>query len=159
MTTHADQEVVVTHSVTVPLPPERAFELFTARMAAFWPASHSIGSSPIAEVVVEPRAGGRWFERGEDGSVCSWGRVAVWEPPGRVGLLWQIGADWRFDSALETDVDVTFSADGPGRTRVDLRHGHLERFGDATEQIRGVFESPGGWPGILEQYAVAAAEV
>lgn len=153
MTASAAQDLAVSRSVSVPLPPERAFALFTERMTAFWPASHSIGSAPIAEVVVEPRAGGRWFERGDDGSECSWGRVAAWEPPHRLVLIWQVGADWRYDPTLETDVEVTFTADDNGRTTVDLRHGHLERFGDAAEQVRAIFESPNGWGGILAAYA------
>ncbi len=157
MTASAAQDVAVSRSVSVPLHPARAFALFTERMTAFWPASHSIGSAPIAEVVIEPRAGGRWYERGDDGSECTWGRVETWDPPGRLVLLWQIGPDWRYDPELETDVEVTFTADVDGCTRVDLRHGHLERFGDATEQVRGIFESPAGWSGILEQYGELAA--
>jgi uncharacterized protein YndB with AHSA1/START domain len=106
--------------------------------------------------VIEPRPGGRWFERGEDGGEADWGRVTVWEPPGRLVLLWQVGADWRFDPELETDVAVTFTEEASGGTRVELRHGHLERFGEAAAQMRGVFESAGGWPGILRGFAAIA---
>lgn len=158
MSSHADQDVAVTRTVRVPLPPQRAFDLFTTRMIEFWPATHTIGASPMTEVVIEPHPGGRWFERGEDGSECAWGRVTVWDPPGRLVLLWQIGADWQHDPSLETDVDITFTAEGPAATRVDLRHGHLERFGDATESIRAVFDSPGGWSGILGGFVTAARQ-
>ncbi|MHA6784306.1 SRPBCC family protein [Pseudonocardia saturnea] len=144
-------------SITVALSRERAFALFTGRMGAFWPAEHSIGSAPIADVVVEPGVGGRWFERGTDGAECDWGRVAVWEPPGRVVLLWQIGADWTMHPDFETDVEVAFTDDGPGRTRVDLTHRHLERYGDQAEAMRQVFDSPGGWTGTLTRFAELAA--
>lgn len=157
MTLH-DQEISVRHSVTVPLTRERAFDLFATQMGAFWPRSHSIGASDLADAVVEPRAGGRWFERGVDGSECDWGRVAVWEPPGKVVLIWQIGADWMLDPDLETDVEVTFTEEEPGRTRVDLVHRHLERYGEQAGSMLGVFESPGGWPGILAAYVAAAAK-
>jgi uncharacterized protein YndB with AHSA1/START domain len=125
-------------------------------MTEFWPREHSIGTSAIADVVVEPRVGGRWFERGVDGSECAWGRVASWEPPRKVVLLWQIGADWQYDPDFETEVDVTFADDGPDHTRLDLRHRNLQRYGDRTEQMRAVFDSPGGWTGTLTRFVELA---
>ena len=146
---HSGTEIEVCRSVVVPLAPERTFELFTARMTDFWPKEHSIGSSEIAAVVVEPRVGGRWFERGVDGTECDWGRVAAWDPPGKLVLLWQLGTDWQFTPSLETEVEVTFVEDSPGRTRLTLRHRHLERYGEQADQMRASFDSPDGWDGIL----------
>jgi uncharacterized protein YndB with AHSA1/START domain len=157
--TQPDSEVLVVRTVRVPIPPERAFELFTAQMTEFWPSEHSIGSSAIAEVVVEPYAGGRWFERGVDGSECDWGRVARWNPPGELVLLWQLGADWTFDPTSRTEVEVDFTADGAGGTLVELRHRHLERYGEQAETLRGIFDSPGGWRGILAQFVGRAERV
>ncbi|MCI2418765.1 SRPBCC family protein [Saccharopolyspora sp. K220] len=157
MSTESTAEIDVRRSVTVPLSPEPTFELFTARMTEFWPAEHSIGAADLAEVVVEPRVGGRWFERGVDGSECDWGRVAVWEPPRGVVLLWQISAQWQFDPDLETEVEVTFTEVSPGRTRLDLRHRHLERYGDQAEAFRAIFDSPGGWEDTLARFAALAA--
>lgn len=157
MSTESTATVTVHKSVTVSLEPARAFELFTTRMTDFWPAEHSIGSAAIAEVVVEAAEGGRWYERGVDGSECPWGRVVAWEPPGRLVLLWQIDGNWQFDPAFETEVEVTFTADSPGHTRLDLNHRHLQRYGDAVETLRGVFDSPGGWQGTLDRFAALAS--
>jgi hypothetical protein len=55
-------------------------------------------------------------------------------------LLWQIGADWTRHSDLETEVEVRFTGDGTGYTRVDLAHRHLERYGEAAERMRSVFD-------------------
>ena len=106
----------------------------------------------IGDVVIEPRVGGRWYERGEDGSQCEWGKVLAWEPPRRVLLAWQISAAWKYDAALVTEVEVNFVPDG-SRTRVELEHRHLERMGTAAEAVRQSIDSPGGWSGLLEAFA------
>jgi hypothetical protein len=157
MDTESSSVVEVVRSVTVPLSQSRTFELFTTRMTDFWPKEHSIGTSEIAEVVVEPGAGGRWFERGVDGSESLWGRVAVWDPPRNVVLLWQIGADWQFDPDFETEVEVIFSEEPSGRTRLELRHRNLQRYGDDTERMRAVFDHPDGWTGTLARFVDVAA--
>ena len=149
MSTESAAAIEVVRSVSVPLPQARTFELFTARMTEFWPKEHSIGSSELAEVVLEPRAGGRWFERGVDGSECSWGRVAAWDPPREVVLLWQIGADWQFDPEFSTEVEVRFTEQPGDRTLVELRHRNLQRYGDKAEEMRAIFDDPKGWAGTL----------
>jgi uncharacterized protein YndB with AHSA1/START domain len=146
----------VRKSVRVKASPTRAFEVFAARMGTWWPKSHSVGSSPQKEVIIEPRAGGRWFERGEDGSECDWGHVLAWEPPSRLLLAWQLDADFKYDKGLVTEVEVRFIPDGDG-TRVELEHRKLERFADRAEAMRSTFDSPGGWGGILDGYAAVAA--
>ena len=67
--------------------PDRVFHVFIAGMSRWWPNSHSINKSPIKDIVIEPKAGGRWFERCEDGSECEWGKVLAWEPPVRLRLV------------------------------------------------------------------------
>ena len=156
MTAESTKEAEVHRSVSVPLSPDRAFDLFTAGMTEFWPKEHSIGSSAIAQVVIEPRVGGRWYERGVDGTECDWGRVGHWQPPNKVVLLWQIGAKWQFDPDLETEVEVTFTEESAGRTLVDLRHRHLERYGDQAGTMYAVFDSPEGWAGTLTRFTEAA---
>jgi uncharacterized protein YndB with AHSA1/START domain len=140
----------VVKTVDVKCGPARAFELFTGRMGAWWPASHHIGGAPFEAIVVEPFAGGRWFERGSDGAETSWGKVLVWDPPGRVLLAWQLRADFTYDPDFETELEITFAPHGEG-ARVRLEHRNLERFGADAEAIAKSLG--GGWPTIVEGYA------
>ena len=103
-----------------------------------------IGAQPAETAVIEPRVGGRWFERGVDGSECNWGHVLVWDPPQRLVLSWEIGCDWRQDVTLKTEVEVRFIADGPKTTTVELEHRNLdalEQGGNDADSLR----SDGGW--------------
>jgi len=145
----------VRKTVHVDTVPERAFEIFTSGMARWWSRQYSINTSPIEDIVIEPTAGGRWFERGEDGSECQWGKVLAWEPPGRLLLAWQIevGEQWRFNPDLITELEVRFHPDGAGRTRVELEHRSLDRLGEQAAMVREIFDSPAGWQGLLESFA------
>jgi uncharacterized protein YndB with AHSA1/START domain len=150
-----EQTVVepVRKEVRVGVAPARAFEAFTAEFSAWWPLdTHHIGEAPAAEIVIEPRAGGRWFERGTDGSESEWGLVLAWEPPHRLLLAWQLDTEWRHDPGLTTELELRFTADGSG-TRVRLEHRRLERFAEQAAQMQSVFGSDGGWAGLLRRFA------
>ena len=140
-------------SITVDAPRERAFDVFTSGFDRWWFRQHHIGAAEMAEAVLECREGGRWFERGVDGSECEWGRVLAFEPPERLVLAWQINSEWQYDPALVTEVEVRFVAESPDRTRVELEHRHLDRMGDAAASVRAALDSEGGWTGLLEVYA------
>jgi uncharacterized protein YndB with AHSA1/START domain len=156
MTTTIIRPAPVCKSLTVKTDVAHAFEVFTARIGSWWPRSHCIAASPQKDVVIEPRAGGRWYEIGEDGSLCNWGQVLAWEPPARVLLAWQINGDWKYDPDLITEVEVRFTALEDGQTRVELEHRNIERFGDKAESVRTAIDSEGGWGGILKTYAEVA---
>ncbi len=143
----------VRHSLNVKAAPERAFAVFTAGMGRWWNPSHSIGASPLKDVVIEPRVGGRWFERGADGAECDWGRLLVWEPPARLVLAWQVDAEWRFDPALVTELELRFLPEGVEATRVELEHRNLERHGAGWEGVRDGIAAGDGWPLYLRRYA------
>ena len=140
----------IVRSVIVKAPPERAFEMFVVGMGEWWPSGRTVGQKPHAEIVVERRPGGRWFERSDDGVETDWGRVLEVSPPGRLLLAWQLDASFRYDPALITEVELTFEPLAGG-TRVTLEHRNLERLGDSAarfaEQLRG------GWPRFLDFYA------
>ena len=148
----------VRKSVRVSADPVRAFDVFTAGLARWWPHTHSIGTSPMREAVIEPRAGGRWFERGEDGSECDVGKVLVWEPPNRLVLGWQLSPQFKYDPTVTSEVEVRFMADGIRATLVELEHRHLERHGEQAETLRNAVDAPNGWSNLLNLYAAAAAE-
>ena len=144
----------VRRSITVPASRERAWEVFTSDLGLWWPKTHSIGGAPMKTATLEPRQGGRWYETSEDGQECPWGEVLTWDPPTRLVLVWRIGGDFRYDPALHTEVEVTFT-EVAGGARVDLEHRHLERMGEAEERARAAFESPNGWGRILALFAEA----
>lgn len=104
--------------------PAHAFDVWTARSAIWWPRSHTVSGSPELDIVFEPFAGGRVFERSGDGSEHDWGRVVEWEPPHRVAYTWHLF----FDPAQATDITVTFEASNRG-TRVRLAQTGFERLG------------------------------
>ena len=151
MTTKAAQPVK--RSVVVQASSKDAFAAFTSRMGNWWNPAFSINRtrSPIKDVIVEPHVGGRWYERGEDGSECQWGKVLAWDPPRRILLAWQITSEWQFGAEFLTEVEVRFTPEGTG-TLVELEPRMLERYGDAQADIRGKFESPAGWGGLLDRF-------
>lgn len=135
---------------------QRAFRTFTEGMDRWWPRDHHIGPSPLERMIVEPRAGGRWYSICKDGSEIDVGRVVAWEPPQRLVLTWQITAQWQYDAAFSTEVEVGFFAEGPRRTRVELEHRQLERFGGDVEAMQKAFDSDQAWVASLQAFAGAA---
>jgi DNA-binding transcriptional ArsR family regulator/uncharacterized protein YndB with AHSA1/START domain len=145
-------------AITVRASTDRAFRVFTRSFDAWWPHQFHIGKTEMAEVVLEPGEGGRWYERGEDGSECDWGRVVAWEPPHRLVLTWQITGEWEFDPDPEhaSEIEVRFTADGPGRTVVELEHRHIDRL-IGGQAVYDALISGGNWIVLLELFGQNAA--
>ena len=144
--------------VTVNAPIERAFRIFTESFTTWWPADYHIGEADMAEAIIEPRVGGRWYERGVDGSECDWGHVLAWEPPHRLVVTWQINGQWQYDPDPEhaSEIEVRFTPDGSDQTTVELEHRLLHRLVGG-EAIRDSISGGGGWGAVLAQYAKAVA--
>jgi uncharacterized protein YndB with AHSA1/START domain len=156
MSTVAD--TFVKREVTVAVPPERAFEVFTSGMGSWWPReTHHIGKEIPVDIVIEPHVGGRCFERAADGTECQWGFVTEWSPPERFAYAWHLTSAWEFDPDPDsaTEVEVRFIPDGDS-TRVVLEHRHLERFADKADEMREVLGSDNGWNGLLKLFKEAA---
>ena len=148
----------VCKTVVVQATPQRAFEVFTARINRWWPKSHGIGTAPVRESIIEPFVGGRWYAKCEDGTDVVVGHVRVWQPAERFVCTWEISADWKPDArvALASEVEVRFVAEDRGRTRVELEHRNFERMGAAAGETmrKGV---DGGWPTLLDLFAKEAS--
>ena len=139
---------MIRKTVTVPLDPARAFDLFARRLGDWWPVeSHSVaagrGERPAA-VTVEPREGGLIYETAQNGERTQWGRVARWAPGERLDLDWWPGRT----EADASRVSVRFVPE-QGGTRVDLTHAGLGP--DRTQTYRT------GWGAVLSAYRGAFA--
>ncbi len=156
MSTQATDTAVQT-SIVVQAPIDRAFRVFTAEMGSWWPPDHHILEGELAEMVLEPRAGGAIYDRATDGSTCRWARVLAYEPPNRIVFSWDISLSWKVETDPDkaSEVEVRFVPEGPDRTRVELEHRNIERHGDGWEQMRDAVGSPQGWGVGLRRFAEA----
>jgi len=147
----SDVALEVRSSVTVQLPRDEAFRLFTEGISRWWPlATHSVFDADATNVTMEPRVGGRLYEASADGRTSDWGVVTVWQPVERVAVTWHPGSE----EALATLVEVSFSDAPGGGTLVDLRHTGWEVHG--TEAREGAAGYQEGWPIVLEFFVKAA---
>jgi hypothetical protein len=55
--------------------------------------------------------------------------------------------------AKASEVEVRFTAEDAGRTRVDVEHRSLDRHGEGWEGLRDAIGSPQGWPLELGAFA------
>jgi uncharacterized protein YndB with AHSA1/START domain len=147
----------VRKTLIVRAPQSLAWRVFTERMGTWWPlSSYKIGKADAVDAILEPRVGGRWYERGDDGATCDWGRVLVWDPPTRLVLSWDISADWQYDPNLKTEIDIRFVSEGADSTRVELEHRHLDRYGARRDEMRAIFDTQGDWGRVLAMFASVA---
>ena len=127
-----------------------AFAIFTARMDEWWPLeTHTFGPGRSRHIVLEPRVGGRFFERFADGEEHTAGHVLVWQPPELVVFTWQHD-DW----VAATEVHVRFVAEDSNVTRIEVEHRAWERLGRAGAESREEYAN--GWPAVLRHYAATA---
>lgn len=137
-------------AVTVPVPPDAAFRISTERPDEWLPPEHMFIRDPES-ITMEPRAGGRFYERGSDGAEVTRGTIVEWAPPGRVALTWRIGPGWRpvADDEHASVIVVDFNPADGGATEVVLTYTHLERHGDMAPVLRSAI----GQGGTLDRYA------
>lgn len=146
MSTEAARIAPVVKIRQLPVPPERAFRLFTEQIAEWWPLdTHSIGADKgeiPTSVEFEPKVGGRIIEVGADGSEYSWAEVIVWQPPERLVVAWHPSVQ----PTTSTILEVRFSPSKNG-TELYLEHRGWEEYGAEADAGRQGYES--GWDHVL----------
>ena len=159
MTANAQDTSVLTE-IVVEAAIERAFHVFTHSFDHIKPREHNMLGVDIAESVFEPRVGGRVYDRGADGSECQWARVVAYEPPERIVFTWDINPYWQIETDLSktSEVEVRFVAESPIRTRVELEHRYLDRYGEGWEGMREGVRGHQGWPLYLQRFSAAIRE-
>ena len=130
---------------------DHAFAVWTRDIGRWWPADHTASAEPGLEVVLEPRVGGRFFERTTDGREIDWGEVLVWEPPERFVYTWHL----KRDRADATEVEIRFVPTSSATTRVEIEHRGWERLGTDGPAWRD--RNRGGWDSLLPHYLAAVA--
>jgi uncharacterized protein YndB with AHSA1/START domain len=147
----------VVKAVSVRAAPERAFAFFAGDLARWWPLAQFHTAADPVDCAIEPKVGGRVFERATDGRETLWGTVVAYDPPHRLAFSWTLGGLTADQAQL---VDIRFMPEDTG-TRVELTHSGWEKLGDlaAAERLRERYA--GGWATLIERcyadYANAAA--
>jgi hypothetical protein len=127
-----------------------AFDVWTNRIDLWWPADHTATGEYGLTVTLEPRIGGRIFQRDPAGVEIDWGEVTEFTPPSMLGYRWHL----RRDRADATDVRIRFVSVEQDRTRVDIEHTGWERLGaDATVWRQ---RNRQGWDTLLPHFVKAA---
>jgi len=87
--------------------------------------------------------------------------VLVWDPPRRLVIAWQITHLWGYqpDLAKSSEVEVRFTPEPDGSTRVDLEHRYFHRHGTSADSMRTAVDSPNGWIGLLKLFAAQAEQI
>jgi uncharacterized protein YndB with AHSA1/START domain len=147
--------IPVRKSITVTASAEEAFRIFTDDFDSWWPRGHHIGKSPMRRAIVESRPGGRCYAEQVDGTESDWGSILVWEPPRRFVIAWQITGNWEFepDIAKSSEVEIRFTPEPGGKTRVDLEHRFFERLTSGGGAMRNGVNGGGGWGSLLRLFA------
>ena len=144
----------VNRSVSVGVPPARAFAAFTEEIGRWWPLAEgfAFAGDRWQDMVIEGREGGRVYELARDGEVFHIGSVRVFDPPSRIVFTWgEATEEW----AAPTEIEVRFTREGGG-TRVDLEHRGFEEIGPEARPTAKQYE--GGWAFVLERYVRHAAK-
>ena len=127
---------------------DHAFATWTRKASSWWPVEHTVSHEAGAEIVFEPRAGGRIYERTPAGKEIEWGQIVEWEPPRRLRYLWHIATDTK----NATNVEIVFRELPGSSTQVEIEHGGRERLGEIGQAWRDANHA--GWDGVLPSYTV-----
>lgn len=139
--------MMISKSIRVERSPEISFRVFVETIGEWWPKGPSFNGKLLADMIIEGRIGGRFFERYADGTEYEIGRITAFQPPTLVGFTWR-APSWD----RTTQVQIRFTAEGSG-TRVELEHSGWEQAENLRETRKNYDQ---GWDLILGQYRARA---
>ena len=152
------EDQIVKAGVTLSAPVDHAFRVFVERISDWWPKAYTFTQDDLVRIVIEPKAGGHWYEVDLRGERRDWGEVRAFEQNRRLALSWAVSADRRQEPPERaSEVELRFLPLGPTLTRVELEHRNFAKHGDGADTIRRGMASPEGWAYILREYAEAAS--
>ena len=124
--------------------PAEAFYAY-AHIGDWWHPDYTSNAATLATVVIEPRLGGRVFERHRDGHEVDWGRVTLWAPPRVLAYATHLAQP----KETPSEIVVLFEATANGCS-VRFEHGGWTA---ANAAQRAKF---GDWPLLLRRFAALA---
>jgi activator of Hsp90 ATPase-like protein len=134
----------IVHVLSLRCSPAAAFYAY-AHIGDWWHPDYTSNTTTLATVVIEPRLGGRVFERHRDGHEVDWGRVTLWAPPRVLAYATHLAQPRETPS----EILVMFEATANGCS-VRFEHGGWT---EANAAQRAKF---GDWPLLLRRFAELA---
>jgi Activator of Hsp90 ATPase homolog 1-like protein len=141
------------YELTVEVPAVEAFDTWTLRISTWWPRKHTRSRDRSTAVVIEPRIGGRIFERTASGEELHWGSVIAWDRPKCFGYRWHITSP----PEEATEVEIRFTEVGVGITHVTIEHTGFETLGERGPARRGANQRH--WERLIPEYVCACGRV
>lgn len=140
-------------SVTVPLSPQDAFDLFTENMDTWWPGeNHSVSAQKNVEfknIRFPKHVGEDIVEQDANDDTHIWGSIIAYHPGKYLAFHWHPGRP--ADQATVVTVTFTQSAQG---TRCDLTHGGFDILGPEADAVSTSYLN--GWDLVLGCFCSAA---
>jgi hypothetical protein len=134
----------IVHVLPLRCSPAAAFDAY-ARIGDWWHPDYTSDAATLATVIIEPRVGGRVFERHRDGHVVEWGRVTLWARPRVLAYTTHLA----HPPQTPSEILVMFEAAANGCT-VRFEHGGWTAVN--VEQRAKFCE----WPLLLRRFAALA---
>lgn len=135
---------MIDKSIVVRVGTDRAFTSWHENVHLWWPRGHHISGDASGVMVFEAHAGGRFYERTEDGREFDYGEIVDFEPHALLRYTFFLGTG----AAHPTLVEVRFTAIEQG-TRVDVRH-HAHAAGERFAQTAKIFHA--SWERTLASF-------
>ncbi len=143
----------INKSVTVPLSPDEAFNLFTKGIDTWWPGeTHSVSAhneKAPRKISFAAHKDGDITELTDDGETLIWGKVMAYDPGKFLAFTWFPGKT----EAEATVVTVAFKQTEDG-TQCDLTHGGFDILGGLADAVSASYLT--GWDMVLGCFCAAA---